>query len=113
MYAQSTNGTPQIILLLSEDTPPPRVTLLLIHFQSQTVPVLVVHFALAVPAHMQDWPHFLLVYGFFSATNASVNIGGDGSIVTTWAVTEYASCFVIALILFSFLLVLVTTTLAK
>ena len=56
MYAYSTTGTPQIILLLDGDALPSRVTLLLIHLKLQTVTVLVVYFALAVRAHVQAWP---------------------------------------------------------
>ena len=63
-YAYSTTGTPQLILFLGEDSLPPSVTLRLIRLQLQTVPVLVVYFALAVRAHVQAWPCLLLVYFF-------------------------------------------------
>ena len=80
--------------------------------QLQTVPVLVVYFALAVCAHVQAWPHLLLVY-FFSAPLLPPFILVDRfSTVAAWAVTESSSFFVISLISLSSLLIHVATALA-
>ena len=84
----------------------------LIHLLLQTVLVLVVYFVLAVRANVQAWPRLLLVYFFPAPLLPPLILVERVATVTAWAVTEAASCFIIALILLSSLLVPVATVLA-
>ena len=76
MCAHTTNDTPHIILFLDEDALSPRAALCLATIELQTVCILVVHFLLAVHAHMQFGP--CLLYAGVPTGSAAVNIGGEG-----------------------------------
>ena len=112
MYAYSTNGTPQIIILPEKDALLPRVTLHFIFPLLQTVPIHVVHLFLAVRAYVQKWPDlFLLSVVCLAPLPHPFVLVDRVATVASWAVIKAENCFIIACISVSSLLVLVSTTL--